>query len=143
LHTSNLSAILQSIVESGLPSKRIVLKTYSSGRLVELCNRPSRQGSAAQHTTPILSGHHQDEYGPLDARRGPLEGVESGGQTYQAWYEVAEESIPEQTTGDALPVATPEDCLLADTGGYPEDSAPQREGRPVACHDRLHRWQRR
>ena len=34
--TSNLSAILPTIVESGLPSHKIVLETYSSGQLGEL-----------------------------------------------------------------------------------------------------------
>lgn len=60
------------------------------------------QGSAAQHTTPIPSGHHQDG----DSRHESSEGVEGGGQPYQACYEAAEESIPKQTAGDALHVAT-------------------------------------
>ncbi|KFY09645.1 hypothetical protein V492_05415 [Pseudogymnoascus sp. VKM F-4246] len=39
-HISNLSALLPGIVENGLPSKRIVLETYNSDQLLELCNRP-------------------------------------------------------------------------------------------------------
>jgi hypothetical protein len=38
-----LSALLPSIVEIGLPSKRIVLETYSSGQLSELGNRPLKE----------------------------------------------------------------------------------------------------
>lgn len=56
------------------------------------------------------------------------EGLEGGGQPYQARHESAEESVPEQT-GDVLPVTTSEDGVLAgiDSG---HDDSPQREGRP-------------
>lgn len=84
----------------------------------------SGQGSAAQHAALIPSSHQQDE----DSCRESSEGVAGGGQPYQACCEVAEESIPEQTAG-AFPVATPKDCVLADTDGGPEHSAPQRDGR--------------
>ena len=40
---SDLSALLTSIVEIGLPSKRIVLETYSSDQLSELGNRPLKE----------------------------------------------------------------------------------------------------
>jgi hypothetical protein len=39
-HTSNLSAILPGIVESGLPTWKMVLETYTSDRLGELSSRP-------------------------------------------------------------------------------------------------------
>jgi hypothetical protein len=38
--TSNLSAILLGIVESGLPARKTVLETYTSDRLGELSSRP-------------------------------------------------------------------------------------------------------
>lgn len=40
---SDLSALLPSIVENGLPSKRIVLETYPSDQLSHLCNRPLKE----------------------------------------------------------------------------------------------------
>lgn len=42
-HISNLSALLPGIVENGLPSQRIVLETYNSDQLLELCNRPLKE----------------------------------------------------------------------------------------------------
>ncbi len=38
--TSNLSGLLPGIVGNGLPSQSIVLETYPSNQLSELCNRP-------------------------------------------------------------------------------------------------------
>jgi hypothetical protein len=42
-HLSNLSHFLPGIVENVLSSKRIILETYASDELSELCNRPLKE----------------------------------------------------------------------------------------------------
>lgn len=84
----------------------------------------SEQGCAAQHTTAILISQ-QDE----DSRLGFSEGIEREGQPYQTCHDAAEETVPEQA-GDVLPVTTSTVGVPAGTCCGPDDSAPQRKGRP-------------
>jgi hypothetical protein len=83
--TSNLSAILPSIVESGLPSKRIVLETYSSDRLAELSNRPFNElfqfctGRDSQRTDAAV-GFRCDQVWTAEIFESPPHGVEMDGE---------------------------------------------------------------
>lgn len=79
----------------------------------------SGEGSAAQLTTPIPTGHHQDE----DSLRELSDGLKGGGQLFQAHHKAGEETVPKQT-GDALLMITPEDGVLSRINNSPDHTPP-------------------